>query len=507
MPVAQVGQVETIPTMAAPFLEPTPPPAVEATPLPTVVVAPPTAIPTPPATFTRLNSGTGESLNDVAWNPDGSFALVVGEHGTLLKYDGASFTNIDTGTTFTLLSASWSPDGSKALITGGSANRKSLLMTYDGSELTTVSEGDGPNLYDSTWAPDGSYAIVVGNRGVVQRFDGNGLTDLGAPSKSYSGVSFNPDGSHALVINTAATRNTVLPFDGISFGEPIPVDTYSNLLDIDWKSDGSYGLMVGIGGGIYEYRDSGVTDLTVGIDDAMHAVDWRADGDEALVVGGRGLGDYYVPEEGLVMAYDGSEIKALDPGFTNDKVLFGMEWTPNGSYALMVGRAGTAIRYEPSTPAIVIPKKVMDQEFSPARYAFAQGFGNFDVGQSFVPEGHTLAAVGLPVCTGSQADEIEVQIRHGAYDGSVVASASMMLDAPFCGFGEERFTRFEFDQPAEITPGETYVIRMHSATPSDAGVFGAPGEYTDGHLFRFDHGAPVPDQDLGFKTYTTESAQ
>lgn len=494
--IVTLEPVMSIPTAPAPVAAPTM--------VPTVVVLPATATPVPPLAFINLNSGTTQRLTDVAWNPNGSYALVTGNGGTLLRYDGASFTSIESGTNLDLFSVSWNPAGDKAVITGGKGNSKALVMTYDGNVLTTVASGAGPNLNGSMWAPDGSYAMIVGYNGFIQRLDDSGLTNMDPPWGHYSGVAFNHDGSLALVTNTNAPFTTVLEFNGESFSEPIPTGVPSNLQDMAWKSDGSYGLVVGSGGAIFKYDDSGFTGLNNEVKEALYAVDWRAGGEQALMVGGVSPFDFGQEEKGVVLAFDGKEVRVLETGLNVNKALFGLEWTPDGEYALMVGEGGTAIRYHPSTPAVVLPNTVLDQDHSPVQYAFGQGFGSYDVGQSFIPDSPVLTAAGLPVCTGSEAAEISVQVRRGAYDGPLVAERVRTLDVPFCGFGEERFTRFDFDHPVDVTPGETYVIRIHSTAPSSAAVFGTIDQYPSGHFFRFDHGEPVPGQDMGFRTYAVE---
>ena len=171
--IVTLEPVMSIPTAPAPVAAPTM--------VPTVVVLPATATPVQPPAFINLNSGTTQRLTDVAWNPNGGYALVTGNGGTLLRYDGASFTSIESGTNLDLFSVSWNPAGDKAVITGGKGNSKALVMTYDGNVLTTVASGAGPKLNGSMWAPDGSYAMIVGYNGFIQRLDDSGLTNMDPP--------------------------------------------------------------------------------------------------------------------------------------------------------------------------------------------------------------------------------------------------------------------------------------------------------------------------------------
>ena len=518
-PVAQEPAASTVvpptagvPTSTAAPTAPTVAPAAS-TPAPTATAVPvdtpvPTAIPTatplPPPSFTLLNSGTRQRLRDVGWKPDGSYALLVGNRGTLLKYDGSSFTPVASGTIADLYSVSWKPDGSSALITGGSGNTNSLVMVYDEDSLTTVTEALGPNLLDSEWKPDGSYAVVVGSRGFVKKFDGTDLTPLDAPPGNFSGVGFKADGSLALMTDTGPPNTDFLIYDGETFGPRIPTGVASNLQDVAWKSDGSYGLVVGTGGALLKFDGTEVTSHYPEKNVAFFGVDWRMDDSQALVVGGIPPFSSGQPTASIVLSYDGQDSQVLEPGLANGKILYGVAWKPDGAYGLIMGDGGTVLRFQPSTPAGLpaiarLPR--VDQSYSPGEYTFGQGFGNFDVGQSFVPRLPDLVAVEMPVCTGTVPDEVELQIRDGTYDGPLLRSVTLTLDAPFCSFGEEKFSRFQFDEPVSLVPGQTYIIRLHSVSPSDAGTFGAPHDYSGGHLFRFENGQPFPGEDLGFRTY------
>lgn len=492
---------------------PTPQPAPTPTPMPTPTDTPlptPTASPTPvPLTFTSLFSGTTNRLRDAGWRPDGSYALVVGDGGTILKYDGAAFTPLTSGTTLNLYSVSWKPDGSYALITGGGGGSRKLLLKYDGNSLVTITSGSGGDFLGSTWKPDGSYAVIVGYNGFVQKYDGANFTDLEPTWGHYSAVAFRPDGSQALIADTGAPNTKVERFDGVSFTS-LSTGISSNLQGVAWRPDGAYSLVVGTGGAVLKYDGNTTTALDSGIQRQFYAVGWRRDSSLALIVGGR-LGDIFrrgESESGTVLTYDGDGFESLSLGELDSKAFFGLGWKPDGSYALIVGSGGTVLQYRPSASLTVTvpssaPVATVDQALTPRKPHFGQGFGSFDVGQSFIPTTPDIVAVGLPICTGPQPDKVVVQIREGTYDGPVFASNTMVLDVPFCSFDNFVFTRIDFDSPAALLPGETYVIRLHSVSPSDVGIFGASGnQYPDGHLFRFDRGQPYVNDDLGFRTYT-----
>ena len=124
----------------------------------------------------------------------------------------------------------------------------------------------------------------------------------------------------------------------------------------------------------------------------------------------------------------------------------------------------------------------VDEEYSPPSYNFSQGFGGFDVGQSFITNSFDIVALDLPLCSGAVPDQVEVQLRDGTYDGPLLATSTVVVDAPICLFSlpaeDNPITHIDFASPASVVPGQTYVIRVHSTAPvgsSDVGWFGSDG--------------------------------
>ena len=54
-----------------------------------------------------------------AWHPSGEYALLVGEGGALLQFDGEDLKEVNSGTQDNLVGPFWKPDGSQALILRG----------------------------------------------------------------------------------------------------------------------------------------------------------------------------------------------------------------------------------------------------------------------------------------------------------------------------------------------------------------------------------------------------
>ncbi|MEW5761108.1 MAG: hypothetical protein AB1779_10135, partial [Candidatus Thermoplasmatota archaeon] len=312
---------------------------------------------------TKLGSGTSYALKDIDWKPDGSYALILGTNadpsvitrGVISKYDGTSFTliltpfNVATGST---VNVDWKTDGTYALITfyNYDSNLAYRLYKYDGSTFTliyyfTLPFGyTGPTLTGVSWKPNGDYALVVGHAGQVFKYDSACLTQLSTsyPTLNLYDVAWKPDGSYASI----TMREFILKYDGTKFTyQPIPL-TWDYPCDggyIDWKPDGSYALITGLDIlGIPDYYriikyDGSAFNEIYATTTALRGISWKPDGSYAIVVG----------DAGTVLMYDGTAIKVLSSGITNN--LYSVSWKPDSSYALIVGTGGKVIKYNGTT--------------------------------------------------------------------------------------------------------------------------------------------------------------
>lgn len=164
-------------------------------------------------------------LRKIAWKPDGSLAVVVGSRGTVLSTDGQSVrllsagpSSINTiplvmnqpGVNMQLNDVAWKPDGSFAIIIGLG---RTILRT-DGTSAPAQIPGVPVQFYspltDSlvsiSWKPDGSYAIMVSKeRGNIYKFDGTTIATIrpnfDIPQSSWAAVAWNPSGLYALILS------------------------------------------------------------------------------------------------------------------------------------------------------------------------------------------------------------------------------------------------------------------------------------------------------------------
>lgn len=68
---------------------------------------------------TRTGGLPREALLGADWHPDGTYALLCGERGALLRYDGTRIDAIASGTSDNLIGPFWHPDGASALLLKG----------------------------------------------------------------------------------------------------------------------------------------------------------------------------------------------------------------------------------------------------------------------------------------------------------------------------------------------------------------------------------------------------
>jgi Fe/S biogenesis protein NfuA len=114
--------------------------------------------------LTAVDTGVGRPLRWAAWQPDGSWCLLVGNGGVALRYAGQRFEPIATGTKHNLRGVAFSPDGRRALLVG---NRGEALL-YDEGSVRALSSPTTENLRRVAWRPQGDYALIVGNGGTAQ---------------------------------------------------------------------------------------------------------------------------------------------------------------------------------------------------------------------------------------------------------------------------------------------------------------------------------------------------
>lgn len=302
-------------------------------------------------TFPFVDEGLENiTFADIAWKPDGKYALIVGHYinapsnATILKFDGNKFTYVPTNITMKyddesyrltermgiLKEVAWSPDGKYALIVG----RGGVVLKYDGTNLQGISGiSYDYDLSDVAWNPKDNSFTILGKYvsypypGALWNYDGNKITLIGDDiGNSLTSIAWKPDGSYALITSMRGEVK-LWRFDGNDF-TPLSYEPRNVVYDVSWKTDGSYALIVG-NKIVVKFDGEQFTiyhEDEIGISFNCEAVDWRPDGSYATIVG----------HFGRIIEFDGTDFTNIstDEYYT----LFGIDWNTNGNYALIVGR-------------------------------------------------------------------------------------------------------------------------------------------------------------------------
>lgn len=277
-------------------------------------------------------------LTDVAWNPNGTFALAVGFDSEEIRVYEHSDNTIDLiysgkhegGIGY----IAWHPSGDYALITCSQE-----LLKYE-SGIITVIENRTERLHDVEFAPDGSYALMIRNyynwsskkwENLLQKYDGYEVSVLKYTDwPFYLNVEFSVDGSYALILAES--------------GE----DKSSGTI---WKYDGSELTEIRR----YEGKEAEIGTLNWGTWGGIA----RNPIDNKIYIPVKRLGPYdvsYTWNVFEILIYDGSdfEIKEIDYNGIprNDISEMGMGrfnniiWNHNGSYAFILCDYGGILHYD-----------------------------------------------------------------------------------------------------------------------------------------------------------------
>src|SRR2546425_702859 len=259
------------------------------------------------------------------------YALVTSFDGQVYKLQNGTLTLIGQPVTSAMRQIAWKPDGSYALIAGDSG----VLMKWDGSQLTQIVTGisSGTDLNTVVWSPDGSYALVGGSGGAVFKYDGVSTTSIADPSSGQiQGIAWNPSGTIALLVGNTGTflsyQNGVITV--------LASGTTNNLYSVAWNPNGQYALIGGSSGSILKYNGtSTVAFNTAGLytsSATIRFIAWNPTGNLAILVGSA---------SGVVLTYDGSTLSSLTSLTSNG--LYSVSWS--GDTATIVGNSGTMLSY------------------------------------------------------------------------------------------------------------------------------------------------------------------
>jgi len=287
--------------------------------------------------FSLLAPGVADDLNGVAFRPDGASALVVGDLGTVLLFDGSAFQALASGTQKNLHEAVWAPDGSAALLLGDDGT----LLAFDGSSVARLNTTTALDLRAGAWAAGSGYALLVGEKGLACRANLTSFETISSGvAADLNDVAYRP-GSYATAVGNSGT---VLKYDGTAFSSD-GTAALQNLNAAAWTPDGSVALLVGLDlsdiqntqAATWLLDGTGLSKVQNNITDRMLDVAWEPGTTMALIVGSNGLvAEYSAGSFDILSAAEAQNMLAVD-------------WRPDGAYALVAGAKGYLARYDGTT--------------------------------------------------------------------------------------------------------------------------------------------------------------
>jgi len=283
----------------------------------------------------------GDPLIDTAWKPDSDYAIAVGRNGRIIEYEHNknSIVELDTNIRYDFTGVSWRPDGKYALLLGERRslynNTRAILMFNESSKEEPVLLYQETSQYSRTfrdiaWKPffDSEtdeykgYAVIVGD-GIILRYNRMNFSTIhDAKGISFNAIAWKPDGSYALIGDSLGNLYT---YDGKNFTSAISDRLYFNIKSISWKPDGSYALIAGEDGKIMKYFDSGlVLEMDYEKNECFNAIAWKPDGSYALLSTNRGTIVKYTPLAlNPILSIEGS-----NPFKTGEKIVFHAAFSP-----------------------------------------------------------------------------------------------------------------------------------------------------------------------------------
>jgi len=323
----------------------------------------------------RLFSGHTDSVDGLAFSPDGRFALSGSLDNTARLWDIETGQEIHilTGHTAGIRNVAYSPDG-KYLLTGSADKTARLWDAQTGQELYTLS-GHTAEVNGVAFSPDGRYALTAGWEGTVRIWDvatGKEVRTLSEDEGIFD-IAVSPDGQYLLTGNKATGKVRLSNMNTGLEAHDLPGLNTGGTNAVTFSPDGRYALAGHENGGLYVWdlqQAEAEPRIFSGHTEWIYKVRVSPDGEYALSAG----------HDGTARLWDiqtGAEVRR----FISTNHITSIAFSPDGQTMLVGERDGNIKLWDVEPPPD--PRTfgghtnvVTDVEFSPdGRYALT---GSFD---------------------------------------------------------------------------------------------------------------------------------
>lgn len=292
----------------------------------------------------RIYIGTKEYLHDVSI---GDGVLVVGNKGTIILYKDGKFTTISSGLNIMFESVSWGNYNSYAWIMGISNDgRKAYIYKYNGSlsvfhtihiSSSTISHAQ---VALNPKEDDGVISIHINDRNtIIIHWDGTKFKEITRIKSVINDIDWSSDGSKCLLVGMEmiGKNGVIYEFSGDRLNV-IDNSSIGALYGVNFVSKNK-ATAVGEYGRIYEIDDRIVIPLHVEkFNGLFNHIDVSPDKKNVLILDSMNSYVFLCDVEGNLKA----KVRPIDSSGNIHK-LFSCAWRPDGSYALAVGANGTLL--------------------------------------------------------------------------------------------------------------------------------------------------------------------
>lgn len=296
-------------------------------------------------------TGHDDTVEDMAWSPDGSKFATTSRDGTLRIWDAGTRTELlkisahlalDAGVTLGVRELAWSPDGTR-IATAGLDKTAKVWDIATGKEIVIFS-GHSDEVWSVAWSADGLWVASASKDGTVKVWNATTGDEKFTLSKKYTGmiisVAWSPDGKR---IATANDDETARLWDAETGDEETILSGHTNsVLTVAWSPDGMWLVTASIDGTVRIWDSATGNELSdIRLAYPVWQAAWSPNGLQLATTGADGLAQVWDVSSG-------KEAFALQ-GKTLEQ--FGIAWSPDGKSLATTAGSGFSVRIWDATPA------------------------------------------------------------------------------------------------------------------------------------------------------------
>ena len=268
-----------------------------------------------------MESSTTQQLKGV-WGSSSTDVFVVGGGGVILNYNGSVWNTMNSGTTQDL-NCVWGSSANSIFAVGSNGT----IQRYNGSNWSKMNSGT-PNDLNGIWGNSANEVFVVGANGTIQYYDGNSWTMMNSGTQGYLADIWGSGPNDIFAVGTY-----ILHYDGVSWIQMQEGTSYQ--LQAVWGTSSSDVFVVGHGGfgvdRVLHYNGSEWQQISRGEFKYLHGV-WGNSSESVFAVGW----------DGIILYYNGSIWSKMNHGTS---VSWGGIWGSGSNRIFVVGEGGVILHY------------------------------------------------------------------------------------------------------------------------------------------------------------------